>query len=70
MLRAHVRTLDGVGDEPAELTREQPVLASCYAASAADVQLLGESAGQRTLKLVQLVRAVRDESRALAEFAA
>jgi Putative transposase len=44
------------------------VLASCYAASAGDVQLLGESAGQKTLKLVQPVRAVRSEARALAEF--
>ena len=68
VLRAHGRTLDGMGDEPAELTHEQPVLASCYAASAADIQLLGESAGQRTLKLVQAVREVRPAQRALAEF--
>ena len=34
----------------------------------ADIQLLGESAGQKTLKLVQPVRAVRLEARALAEF--
>jgi hypothetical protein len=67
VLQAHGRTLDGVGDEPAELTHDQPVLASCYAASAADVQLLGEGAGQRTLKLVQPVRAVRPEARALAD---
>ena len=33
VLRAHGRTLDGVGDEPAELTHDQPVLASCYAAA-------------------------------------
>ena len=32
------------------------------------VQLLGEGAGQKTLKLVQPVRAVRQEARALAEF--
>ena len=68
VLLAHGRTLDGVGDEPAELTHEQPVLASCYAASAADVQLIGDAAGQRTLKLVQPVRAVRPEARALAEY--
>jgi len=43
-LLAHGRTLDGLGDE---LTHDQPVLASCYAASAGDVHLLGESAGQR-----------------------
>ena len=66
VLLAHGRTLDGLGDEPAELTHDQPVLASCYAASAGDVQLLGESAGQRTLKLVQPVRAVRPDARALA----
>ncbi len=68
MLLAHGCTLDGVGDEPAELTHDQPVLASCYAASAADLQLLGDAAGQRTLKLVQPVRAVRPEARALAEY--
>jgi hypothetical protein len=42
--------------------------ASCYAASAVDIQLLGDNAGQETLKLVQPVRAVRSEARALAEF--
>jgi hypothetical protein len=68
VLLAHGRTLDGLGDEPAELTHDQPVLASCYAASAADLQLLGDNAGQKTLKLVQPVRAVRSETRALAEF--
>ena len=68
VLLAHGRTLDGIGDEPAELTHDQPVLASCIAASAGDVQLLGESAGQKTLKLVQPVRAVRQEARALAEY--
>jgi len=39
---------------------EEPVLASCYAASAADVELLGTRAGQRTTKLVRPVRAVPD----------
>jgi hypothetical protein len=43
------------------------VLASCIAASAADIQLLGETAGQRTLKLVQPARPVRPEARALAD---
>ena len=64
ILLAHGRTLDGLGDEPAELTHDQPVLASCYAASASDVQLLGDNAGQKTLKLVQPVRAARSEARA------
>lgn len=68
ILLAHGRKLDGPGDEPAELTHDQPVLASCFAASAADIQLLGDNAGQKTLKLVQPVRAVRSETRALAEF--
>ncbi len=68
VLLAHGRTLDGVGDEFVELMHDQPVLASCYAASAGDVQLLGEGAGQRTLKLVQPVRAVRPDARALAEY--
>jgi len=67
VLRAHGRTLDGLGGEPPELTHDQPVLASCYAASAANLQLLGDTAGQRTLKLVQAVRAVRPVERALAE---
>ena len=68
VLRAHGRALDGLGDEPAELTHEQPVLASCYAASAADVQLVGDTAGQRTLEVVQAVRTVRPEARALAQY--
>jgi len=50
VLRAHGRSLDGLGDDPPELTHDQPVLASCYAASAADLQLLGDTAGQRTLE--------------------
>ena len=36
VLLVHGRTLDALGDEPAELTHDQPVLASCYAASAGD----------------------------------
>jgi len=46
-----------------EFTHDQAVLASCYAASAADAQLLGDTAGQRTLKLVQAVRAVPSSAR-------
>jgi len=67
VLRAHGRSLDGLADEPPQLTHDQPVLASCYATSAADLQLLGDTAGQRTLKLVQAVRAMRPADRALAE---
>jgi len=67
VLAAHGRSLDGLADEPPELAHDQPVLASCYAASAADLQLLGDTPGQRTLKLVQAVRAVRPVEHALAE---
>jgi Putative transposase len=49
------------------LAAEQPVLASCYAASAADVQLLGAAPGKRTDKLVRRVRAVASPKDALAE---
>ena len=45
-----------------------PAFLERYAASAGDVQLLGENAGQKMLKLVQPVRAVRSEARALAEY--
>jgi len=45
----------GLGDEPPELTHDQHVLASCYTTPTADLQLLGDTAGQRTLKLVQAV---------------
>ena len=38
---------------------DQPVLASCYGASAADVQLLGPAAGRKTDKLVRPLRLVQ-----------
>lgn len=41
VLQRHGRSLEGVQDAPDTLRREEPVLASCYAASAADLQLLG-----------------------------
>lgn len=66
-LQARGRSLDADAGDAHGLTDEQPVLASCYAASAADVQLLGNAAGQRTLKLTQAVRAVRPAALALAE---
>jgi hypothetical protein len=48
----HGRSLDGADDGGADaLVSEQPVLASCYAASAADVQLLGAEPGASTRKL-------------------
>ena len=45
------RSLDGPDESEDALVTEQPVLASCYAASAADVQLLGAEPGARTGKI-------------------
>ena len=59
VLERHGRSLDGA-DEPTDaLVHEQPGLASCYAASAGDMQLLGAAPGQKTAKLVRPVRPVR-----------
>jgi hypothetical protein len=67
VLGRHGRSLEGVEDAPDALRDEQPVLASCYGASAADVQLLGDAAGSRTDKLVRPVRLAPSPQRALAE---
>jgi hypothetical protein len=67
VLERHGRSLEGFDETPDTLAAEQPVLASCYAASAADVQLLGAAPGQRTAKLVRPVRAVASPHHALAE---
>ena len=67
VLERHGRSLEGADDTLDELAAEQPVLASCYAASAADVQLLGAAPGQKTQKLVQPVRRVPSPSDPLAE---
>lgn len=67
VLDRHGRSLDGVEDAPDPLREEQPALASCYGASAADVQLLGAAAGSRTDKLVRPVRLVPSPSAPLAE---
>ena len=67
VLERHGRSLESVDDTPDELAAEQPVLASCYAASASDVQLLGARPGQKTAKLVQPVRRVPSPSEPLAE---
>jgi hypothetical protein len=69
VLERHGRSLEGADDTPDELAAEQPVLASCYAASAADVQLLGAAPGQKTAKRVQPVRRVPSQSEPLAEVA-
>jgi hypothetical protein len=56
VLAAHGRSLDAPGE--AALDEDEAALASCYAASAADVELLGARVGQRTTKLVRAVRDV------------
>ncbi|MBX3246513.1 MAG: transposase zinc-binding domain-containing protein [Myxococcales bacterium] len=67
VLERHVRSLEGPSDQGDTLVHEQPVLASCYAASAGDVQLLGAAPGAKTAKLVHPVRLVPSPSEALAE---
>ncbi len=51
VLSKHGRSLEGIEEVAEPLVAEQPVLASCYGASASDVQLLGAQPGQRTAKL-------------------
>ncbi|MCP4240350.1 MAG: hypothetical protein GY772_07275, partial [bacterium] len=58
VLERHGRSLEGVSDAPDAFADDQPVLASCYGASAADLQLLGSSAGQRTDKLARPLRLI------------
>ncbi len=48
VLAKHGRSLEGIEEVAEPLVVEQPVLASCYGASASDVQLLGAQPGQRT----------------------
>jgi hypothetical protein len=67
VLARHGRSLEDASDAPDAIAQEQPVLASCYGASAADVQLLGASPGQKTHKLVHPVRVVPSPTEALAE---
>jgi hypothetical protein len=70
VLERHNRSLDDLaGDDGAVdlLAREQPVLASCYEASTADRQLLGDAPGQQTRKLAHAVREVAKRNDALAE---
>ena len=56
VLAAHGRSLEAPGEPTHD--EQEAVLASCYAASAADIELLGARAGQRTTKLVRAVREV------------
>ena len=67
VLARHGRSLEGVEDTPDRLRDEEPALASCYAASAADVQLLGDVPGQRTSKLVRPVRLISSPTEPVAE---
>ena len=67
VLERHGRSLDGFDDAPDELAQEQPALASCYAASVGDQQLLGEAPGQRTRKLVDPVARVTAPGEALVD---
>ncbi|MFT5354207.1 MAG: hypothetical protein ACI9KE_001410 [Polyangiales bacterium] len=68
VLKRHDRSLDGISDTADSFATDQPVLASCCGASAADVQLLGSGAGRKTAKLVCPLRLVQGSgSVALAE---
>jgi hypothetical protein len=67
VLERHGRSLDGLGEEPDRLQDEQPVLATCYGASAADRQLLGAAPGHKTDKLIRPVSLVSDPTLPLAE---
>ena len=66
-LERHGRSLEGMDEAPDAIAHEQPVLASCYGASAGDMQLLGASPGQKTAKLVHPVRLVSSQTEPLAE---
>ena len=46
VLKRYRRSIDGIETETDTFTSDQPVLASCYGASAADVQLLGAGGSQ------------------------
>ena len=63
----HGRSLDELDDAPDELAANQPILASCYAASVGDRQLLGSAPGQRTRKLVHAVWEVSAPGEAVAD---
>ncbi len=63
----HGRSLEGLDELPDALASEHPVLASCYGASAGDVQLLGDSPGERVDRLAWPVHPSPVLSDALAE---
>jgi hypothetical protein len=64
----HGRSLDELDDAGAdELAHDQPALSACYGASVSDHQLLGDTPGQRTRKLVHPVCEVTAPGESLAE---
>ena len=63
----HGRPLEGLDEAPDELAQDQPALASCYAASVSDRQLLGASPGQRTRKFGASTDEARRAGEALAD---
>lgn len=67
VLQKHGRSLDEADEVEDTLASEQPVLASCYAASAGDVQLLGKEPGARTGKLARPVAVASPTSHAPAQ---
>jgi hypothetical protein len=60
VLARHGRSLDSMGEDV--FANEEPVLASCASASAADLVLIGECTGQRTSKLGRTLHLVSSES--------
>lgn len=60
VLARHGRSLDGMEEDV--FASEEPALASCAGASAADLVLFGERAGQRTSKLGRALGLVSSES--------
>jgi hypothetical protein len=63
----HGRSLEGLDYIPDAFGIEQPVLSSCYGASAADIQLLGEHPGSRVEKISRTDLHVPESSYACAE---
>ena len=66
VLERNGRSLEGVEDAPNALREEPPVLASCYDASAADVQLLGAPPARAPTFFVRPVRLVPSPNAPLA----
>jgi hypothetical protein len=67
VLERHGRSLESDEGRTDALSAEEPALAACYGASAADVQMLGSAPGHRTAKLVRPVRIVPSPTEPVAE---